>query len=145
MTGARPGGAGKTTVMGAFFNFEPAEVPLVAADRMARMEEGLGGKMPRSSFICHEIGNGPYYAYLWGEPLRRYFELTAWGHMLATSLHADTIGEACDQICRVSGAPLERFFHQRHFAFFLAWDRATGRRQILLWWKSQMVGRPTAE
>ena len=129
MVGARPGGAGKTTVMGALLNFVPPDIPLVAADGMETIARGLEGGMKKSCFVCHEIGPGGYYAYLWGEPLRWYFELPRQGHLLATNLHADTLAEAQDQICRQNGIP-EAHFRRMHLAFFLEWDRRSGRRRI---------------
>ena len=97
MVGARPGGAGKTTVMGALLNFVPADVELAAADGLPAIDAART-QSRRRCYICHEIGAGPYYAYLWGEPLRRYFDLPLAGHMLSTNLHADTYEEARERI-----------------------------------------------
>jgi hypothetical protein len=94
MVGALPGGAGKTTVMGALLNLVPKDVELVPADSEEAIEVGLRDQTRRCCYICHEIGDGPYYAYLWGSPLRRYFDLPSTGHMLATNLHADTFDQA---------------------------------------------------
>ncbi|MBC8873456.1 MAG: hypothetical protein H8E44_28800 [Planctomycetes bacterium] len=99
LVGAMPGGAGKTTVMGALLNFVPADVVLRPADGIESIRRGLAEAEPRSCYICHEIGSGPYYAYLWGEELRAYFELPSSGHLLATNLHADTYEQAHRQIC----------------------------------------------
>jgi hypothetical protein len=49
--GARPGGAGKTTVMAALLNFIP-DVDIVDT--------------VNSQVIAHEIGRGRWYAYIWG-------------------------------------------------------------------------------
>ena len=46
MVGAMPGGAGKTTVMGALLNFVPAGVELVPADAQDVISQGLQ-KPPR--------------------------------------------------------------------------------------------------
>ena len=122
MVGALPGGAGKTTVMGALLNFVPADMPLVAADNIAVIGSGLQDKTQRRCYICHEIGAGPYYAYLWGAPLRRYFELSTAGHMMATNLHADTFEQACRQVCDDNGVPLASF-RRMNLLFFLAIER----------------------
>ena len=87
MTGALPGGAGKTTVMGALLNAVPADRELIAADGLAAIERGMKLQTP-ACYICHEIGAGDYYAYLWGEPLRRYFELPAAGHEIRACIIA---------------------------------------------------------
>lgn len=101
MVGAVPGGAGKTTVMCALVNLAPADVEFVAAVPAA--VSSAGGPPGRKCYICHEIGSGPYYAYLWGAELREYCGLYQKGHMLATNLHADDIDEARDQVCCTNG------------------------------------------
>ncbi len=136
LVGALPGGAGKTTVMGALLNFVPAEVELGPADRLPRIRQALQQAQPRC-WICHEIGPGDYYAYLWGEELRAYFELVEAGHMLATNLHADTIDQTHRQICVQNGVP-EQHFRKMNLLFFLAIERG-GRgyiRRISEVWES---------
>jgi hypothetical protein len=137
MVGALPGGAGKTTVMGALLNFVPEDVVLRPADGLECIQRGFARTEPSCCFICHEIGSGPYYAYLWGEELRAYFELPASGHMLATNLHADTYEQAREQICgdnRASPAALRRM----NLMLFLAINRSgfRARREIATVWES---------
>lgn len=136
MVGALPGGAGKTTVMGALLNCVPAGVPLRAADSLATIDDGLK-RRDRSCYICHEIGDGGYYAYLWGGVLRRYFELPSAGHMLATNLHADTYEQAHRQICQDNGVS-EEAFRQMNLLLFLSLVRTGGvfRRRIATVWES---------
>jgi hypothetical protein len=137
LIGALPGGAGKTTVMGALLNFVPAGVRLVPADGIESIE--LGMKAPPSArrcFICHEIGSGPYYAYLWGEELRQYFCLAGAGHLLATNLHADTYEQAHEQICGTNGVP-ESALRRMNLMFFLSVGRqGRGKRRIEEVWES---------
>ncbi len=137
LVGALPGGAGKTTVMGALLNFVPAGVPLVPADGIESIARGL--KVPPSSrrcFICHEIGGGPFYAYLWGEELRQYFRLAEAGHTLATNLHADTYEQAREQICGTNGVP-ESALRRMNLMFFLSVGRrGRGKRRIEQAWES---------
>ena len=123
LVGAQPGGAGKTTVMCALLNLVPEDVELTAATAMAvlaaRDEAGRG----RRCYICHEIGSGPYFAYLWGSDLRAYCALAEQGHMLATNLHADDLDEAHGQICVENGVS-ESHFRAFHLQLFL---RVEGR------------------
>ncbi len=133
MVGAMPGGAGKTTVMGALLNFMPADVELVPADGQATIDQGLRSPSPRRCFICHEIGPGPYYAYLWDQELRDYFRLTEVGHMLATNLHADTYEQARNQICRENGVR-ETALRRMNLMLFLS--VRGGRRRIETVWES---------
>ena len=141
MVGALPGGAGKTTVMGALLNFVPADVVLRPADGMASIEQGLAETEPRCCYICHEIGYGSYYAYLWGEELRAYFDLPTSGHMLATNLHADTYDQARRQVCGENGVSSSAF-RRMNLLFFLTVNRSgfTVRRRIAAVWESDGRG-----
>ena len=118
MVGAMPGGAGKTTVMGALLNFVPGYVQLVAAENISVVERGTAKQNPRFCYICHEIGQGRYYAYLWGNALRNYFDLPNTGHMLATNLHADTYSDAFEQVCQ-KNAVSPAAFRRMNLIFFL--------------------------
>lgn len=109
LVGATPGGAGKTTVMGALLGFVPPGVELFAADGMGSIELGLEEPCPRRCWVCHEIGPGPYYAYLWGAELRHYLALGERGHMLASNLHADTLAQTREQLCAHNFVPPEQF------------------------------------
>ena len=134
MVGALPGGAGKTTVMGALLNFVSADVDLVVADGMAAMAPRSTADVHRC-YVCHEIGPGPYYAYLWGEELRAYFELPTAGHMLATNLHADTYPQARAQICDDNDVPAEALCRM-NLMFFLSVNQSGGsvsRRVVEVW------------
>ena len=137
MVGALPGGAGKTTVMGAMLNCVPGDIPLVAADSAEVIEAGLADRVQRRCYICHEIGAGSYYAYLWGKPLQRYFELPAAGHMLATNLHADTFEQARQQVCDENGVPLAHFRRMNILCFLAVERRSQGvQRRIISVWES---------
>ena len=111
MVGAVPGGAGKTTVMCALLNLVPADVELVAATPEAVAEAGRPSTGSRRCFVCHEIGRGAYFAYLWGKSLQRYCCLGDAGHLLATNLHADDIDETRNQVCAQNDVPQAHFNH----------------------------------
>ncbi len=120
LVGANPGGAGKTTVMGALLNFVPSDVQLVPATEQ-EVAKGISRGQNvdgRKCYICHEIGSGPWLAYLWGKVLRNYFQLLDYGYILATNLHADDIDEAYYQICVDNRVP-ENYFHRVNLMFFL--------------------------
>jgi len=109
MVGAVPGGAGKTTVMCALLNFVPVGVPLLAATPQAVYEAANVDTPRRCCYICHEIGAGSYFAYLWAEALQTYCKLSEAGHILATNLHADDLEQARDQVCGDNDVPIEHF------------------------------------
>ena len=109
MAGSVPGGAGKTTVMCALLNFVPIDLPIVAATEHAVYEASNGKPKQRSCYVCHEIGSGNYFAYLWADALRAYCGLFEHGHILATNLHADNPEQAKNQICNTNNVPAEHF------------------------------------
>lgn len=109
MVGAVPGGAGKTTVMCALLNFVPPEISLIAATADAVYGAADGKSSRRNCYVCHEIGSGPYFAYLWSDALRVFCGLSERGHMLATNLHADDLDQARAQVCGTNGVPKEHF------------------------------------
>lgn len=109
MVGASPGGAGKTTVMCALLNFVPVDVHLVAATQEVVHRAAEESISQQNCYICHEIGSGHYFAYLWGSALQEYCGLTEQGHILATNLHADDLEGAREQVCGDNGVPLEDF------------------------------------
>ncbi|MFW5923223.1 MAG: hypothetical protein ACOCSQ_02445 [Planctomycetota bacterium] len=107
LTGAVPGGAGKTTLMAAFLNLlPPGEEIVTAADK-----ESIDGARIRSEkspvcLLAHEIGQGPYYAYIWGEAARRFFGFCGENRRTATCLHAD-YPEQTDGILQECGVSQE--------------------------------------
>jgi len=109
MVGSVPGGAGKTTVMCALLNFVPADVPLIAATPQEVYKASKAATSSRACYICHEIGSGSYFAYLWSDSLRAYCSLPENGHMLATNLHADDLEEAKEQVCSDNDVRVELF------------------------------------
>jgi len=142
IVGAVPGGAGKTTVMCALLNFVPAEVELVAVTPEVVSQASEAGTGSPYCYICHEIGAGSYFAYLWDEDLRRYCRLAAAGHMLATNLHADDPKQARDQVCRQNGVS-EADFRRFNLLMFLRveGDYWNARRQIVTVYESAGAGR----
>lgn len=131
LVGALPGGAGKTTVMAALLNLLPRQVAIVPTDDGAVLASGSAEPAPpRRCYVCHEIGSGPYYAYLWGADARRFFHLPAHGHMIATNLHADTIDQCHTQLCR-DNRLAEDDFRRCDLMLFLdvrgSWARARRR------------------
>ena len=112
--------------MCALLNFVPADVDLVAATPEAVYRAARTKQRKRVCFVCHEIGAGPYYAYLWDEALRQYCGLFERHHILATNLHADDMEETRDQVCELNGVPIR---HLNHFDLlvFLGVERSFGR------------------
>jgi hypothetical protein len=100
LVGARPGGAGKTTVMCALLNFLPDHTAIRAVDNPAVLARAQRDNHPgHTCYLAHEINNAPYYAYIWGQEARTFFTLGVQGHIIASNLHADTPQETQDLVC----------------------------------------------
>ena len=110
MVGANPGGAGKTTVMAALLNWLPNRTRIRAAEsyEMLRLAAESPPEDPSACcYVAHEIGSGHYYAYVWGREARAFFSLTRHGYIIATNLHADTLGQAHRQVVGTNGVAEE--------------------------------------
>jgi hypothetical protein len=88
LVGAMPGGAGKTTVMGALLNFLP-DIEIIPTENSKVIANGLSISEPRC-YLAHEIGRGRWYSYIWGRDVDNFLELTK-THVVAGNLHADDI------------------------------------------------------
>lgn len=107
LVGARPGGAGKTAVMVALLNFLPDATAIQPVEGPAVLRRGLADTAYGATcYLAHEIGAGFYYAYLWNEDARLFFELAGRGHTIVSNLHADTLDELHAQLSgRIGVAP----------------------------------------
>ncbi len=115
IVGAKPGGAGKTTVMCALLNFLPLETEIIHTEN-AEVLKNPPEKKP-ACFLCHEIGAGRFYSYLWGAPLTDFFRLKKQGHIIVSNLHADTYLAAKEEICMDNPVPEELFNNLDMLAF----------------------------
>lgn len=94
LTGARPGGAGKTTLMAALLGFLPPEVPIATVDRPAVIRQGHLQPTDRAEcYLVHEIGSGQWFGYLWGPDVADFLSLIEGRRRIASCLHADTLEE----------------------------------------------------
>lgn len=105
LVGARPGGAGKTTVMSALL----AMVPRQGEIRLANLGTGWKHSKPGDCIVAYELSPGSYDAYIWGEDVRHFARLGARGCRVVSNLHADTLAEARDQIIGQCGSATEEF------------------------------------
>jgi len=108
LVGAVPGGAGKTAVMCALLNFLPDHTSILPVDSPGVLDAGQAGEpIGEVCYLAHEIGAGPYYAYIWGAQARDFFRLAGLGHIVASNLHADTLEETQGQLCGQNGVDPE--------------------------------------
>ncbi len=105
LVGANPGGAGKTTIMGALLGMLPA----VPAVHLAGRGNSWRRAAPGDCVVAYEINTAPYEAYIWGSELVSFTRLGRQGCRIVSNLHADTLEEAHDQIVLQCGADPEGF------------------------------------
>ena len=101
LTGARPGGAGKTTLMAAILHLLPPGVRIGPVEGPQTTPNngpltpgpspGAGEGRAAVLLLVHEIGDGHWYGYLWGKAVAQYVSLIGPGRRIASCLHADTL------------------------------------------------------
>ena len=142
LIGALPGGGGKTTVMGALLACVSPRCALTPTDDRSALyaPPPCETESPRC-YVCHEIGAGYYYAYLWDRDAAAFFDLIEKGHQIASNLHADTYEQCRDQLCADNPVSNESFAAVR-FLIFLRVDRGAWkvRRTVETVWESDGTG-----
>ena len=97
LTGAVPGGAGKTTLMAAVMAFLPPGERIITATDRAVIDSALAGRCEQpATMLAHEIGRAPWLSYIWGRDAADFFSLSGSGMRTVTCLHADTSEQAWD-------------------------------------------------
>ena len=92
---AGPGGTGKTTLMGALLCFLPTQGLIRVVEKpqpLSWYEEQTDSYAP-TWFLCHELGPGPWYSYLWGEGAKVFLSMPNERRFCVTTVHADDLGE----------------------------------------------------
>jgi len=163
LTGARPGGAGKTTLMAALLNFLPPDVPIVTVDGPQVIAAGLASSAAEPfCYLAHEIGSGHWYGYIWGPDVARFLSLIEGPRRIASCLHADTLDELTDVVCSpplgATGESLGRvglilFMHvsgrmgrcRRRVATFHEADGNGGHRLVYRWRAESDTFEPVAD
>lgn len=105
LTAARPGGAGKSTVLANLLGLLPPGDEIVSVTAPDVVDDDA----PKC-YLAHEIGAGHWYGYIWGRRVAEFFGLLQAGHRIASCLHADYLDETHDIL---TSAPLH--VPQDHF------------------------------
>jgi hypothetical protein len=113
VAGSGPGGVGKTSTMRALVDFAPAHMPYVIASRDSI---DAATSDPRC-VICHEISSHNLDGYLWDQDLRDLLALQAQGHMVASTMHINTMDEGREQLLGVNEIPEAHFRAMNLFVF----------------------------
>ncbi|HUT37351.1 MAG TPA: hypothetical protein VNE39_27965 [Planctomycetota bacterium] len=99
LTGARPGGAGKTTLMAALLHLLSPGTRIVTVDRPGAIAEALARPAEPACYLAHEIGAGHWFGYIWGRSVADYLSLIEGPRRVASCLHADTLEELTGILC----------------------------------------------
>jgi energy-coupling factor transporter ATP-binding protein EcfA2 len=94
LTGAVPGGAGKTTLMAALLGFLPPEERIATVADRSVIDRAQAGELPRpATLLAHEIGSGRWFGYIWGRDAADFFRCAGPdappGLRCVTCLHSD--------------------------------------------------------
>jgi hypothetical protein len=100
LTGARPGGAGKTTLMAALLNFLLLGAPVITVEGPGAIRNGANRRDTEPAcYLAHEIGSGHWYGYIWGRDVAEFVSLIGGQRRIASCLHADTLEELTGILC----------------------------------------------
>ncbi len=136
LVGARPGAAGKTTVMAALLGLVPGGELLqsIAGPGDLPNPQDSTDILSRKTLICHEIGRGRWYGYLWGSPVRHYLNLASQGYRIASNLHADSLPEIIDQLEPFGIDEVFLASHVRVLIFLKVFDEPRRGKRIFRVW-----------
>lgn len=97
LTAARPGNAGKTTLLACLLTFLPPGVKIISVGNPEIVKEAykiIGNEKPEKfCFLPHEIGAGRLYGYLWGRHVGQLMSLMNQGCRVVSCIHEDTLPE----------------------------------------------------
>ncbi len=143
LTGARPGGAGKTTLMAALLGFLPQGVPIVTVDGSRAIAEGHDRPPDEPAcYLAHEIGSGHWFGYIWGRDVARFLSLTAGRRRIASCLHADTLDELAEIVCSPPLGATRESLGRVGLVLFMHVDGHFGamRRRVSTFWAAGPEG-----
>jgi len=123
LTGAVPGGAGKTTVMAALLGFLPPGVKIMTVEDQRAISAAPAAVERRHCYVAHEIGAGHFYGYIWGRAVRDYLNLVSKGHLIASNLHADTLPQLRQMLLSPPMQVGEEALTALDFTLFVAAER----------------------
>ncbi len=122
ITSARPGNAGKTTLLACLLTFLPIETEIVTISNPSMIDR-IRKYNNKLCVLCHEIGSGQWYGYLWGKDVGHFFDLMNYGHQIASCIHADTLNEMHDILVSNELNVSEDNFTKLDLIFFMRLDR----------------------
>lgn len=126
LTGAVPGGAGKSTLLADLLAMLPPGEKIVTTPDTPAVETALLETDRRGiCYLCHEIGPGYWYGYLWGPTVARFLSLMENGGRIACCLHADDPQQVRDVLFSAAPTIAEKALARVGLLLFMAFDRSS--------------------
>jgi hypothetical protein len=143
LTGAVPGGAGKSTLLADLLAMLPPGERIVTTPDDRAVTQALR-ETPRTGrcHLCHEIGSGHWYGYLWGTTVGRFVQLAQEGGRIAGCLHADDPVQTREILLSPTLGVTREAFGRIGILLFMAFDRSafSGSRVVDTIWAADGQG-----
>ena len=128
LAGAVPGGAGKSTLLADLLAMLPPGERIVTTPDDDAVRQALREKSRRGRcYLCHEIGSGMWYGYLWGATVGRFLGLAEQGGRIAGCLHADDPVQMRGMLLSPTLGVTREAFGRLGILLFMAFDRSAFR------------------
>lgn len=142
LTAARPGNAGKTTLLACLLTLLPPGIKIISVsspDVVAQAHKIMDGQKPdKFCFLPHEIGHGRWYGYLWGKHVGQLMHLMNDGCRVASCIHADTLPELHNIMVSGELGVSEEDFNRLGLIMFMKLERelAGYSRRVMTFYES---------
>ena len=124
LTAAKPGNAGKTTLMACILMFLPPNTNIVTISEPSVISQALPKNCDEKiCYLCHEIGAGHWYGYLWGDDVGNFFKLIDKRCSIASCIHADIFDEMREILFSSKLNVAEEDFRKLDFILFMHLER----------------------
>lgn len=146
LTAARPGNAGKTTLLACLLTLLPPGIKFITVsgpDVILEAHKIIGAENPQNfCFLPHELGHGRWYGYLWGKYVGKLMSLMKDGCRVASCIHADTLPELQDIMVSRELGVLEEDFNHIDLIMFMKLERLAHdyRRRVLSFYDRNSKG-----
>ncbi len=143
LTGAVPGGAGKSTLLADLLGMLPPGERIVTTPDASAVADALAEEdRTGNCYLCHEIGSGMWYGYLWGQTVADFLQLIERGGRIAACLHADDPDQVRDTLLSPQLGVTEDTFARVGLLLFMAFGRSSLRsvRRVSSIWAAETKG-----